>query len=554
MSMLDETHQPLPHSLSDSNTYVLGRIHSHDIVLACLPEMGTTSAATVAHQMKLSFPHLRCALLVGIGGGIPSARNDIRLGDVVVGVPGSRFGAVVQWNYGKTVAEGKFVHRGILNDPPAVLLTAVNTLRAQYNLGHSGIAKNLELGYLKIASEARANFQRPADDLDVLFEPNYDYDHLQTGGCQTCDRKRSIPREPRNQRTMVHFGTIASGNKVIKHGPTRDEIGRKFDALCLEMEAAGIVKDLPCIVIRGICDYSDSHKNKEWQNHAAMVAAAVGRDLLSIVPSHEVNKVLDPGYLYNPHNDTTIRVGRNNLTELAPDEMRAVWQDCWHISRIVEPRRDRMDHQDSELLFQKQTLAQALSQAPEQIDDKAMETKIAEFIHEYRSELLEQLGEFRSPGQRDGIFRAMLRMTKGELTKDISTFRTLLHWLAMNGVADLLPKLIDIGFEVNARDSDIQTPLHLAVIGNHSAAVKVLVEECRADPHVGDLNGLFPWHHALHIDWDNCAENKQREESKISIIRVLAAATVEEKVKGWRAQKLLSMLKANPDADIRLFV
>ncbi|KAF9780364.1 hypothetical protein IL306_000590 [Fusarium sp. DS 682] len=229
--------------------------------------------------MKLSFPALRCALLVGIGGGIPSNRHDIRLGDVVVGVLGPKYGAVVQWDYGKTVAEGKFIHRGILNDPPAVLLTAVNALQAHYNLGRSGIAENFELGYINIASEVRPNFQRPVDDLDVLFEPNYDYDHPEAGGCQSCDRKRSIPREIRNQRTMVHFGTIASGNKVIKHGPTRDEIGRQFDALCLEMEAAGIVKNLPCIVIRGICDYSDSHKNKDWQNHAAMVAAAAGRDL-----------------------------------------------------------------------------------------------------------------------------------------------------------------------------------------------------------------------------------------------------------------------------------
>ncbi|KIL83944.1 pfs domain protein [Fusarium avenaceum] len=515
--------------------------------------MGTTSAATVANQMKSSFPALRCALLVGIGGGIPSKKNDIRLGDVVIGVPGSKFGAVVQWDCGKTVAEGKFVHRGILNDPPAVLLAAVNTLRAQYNLGRSGVAKNLEMAYLNIAPEVQVNFQRPSNELDVLFESSYDYDHLETGNCQKCDLKRSIPRKTRNQQTIVHFGTIASGNQVIKHGPTRDEIGQSFDALCLEMEAAGIVKDLPCIVIRGICDYSDSHKNKDWQSHAAIVAAAAGRDLLSIVPSHEVNSVLDPGYLYYPHNDTSVRISRMDLRSLAPGG-RDYWQDYWHTSRILKPRENDADYERGDLSSQKQVLDQALRQDPDHSDDKAMETKLAGFIHEYRAALLEVLGDFPDPGQRLNIFQAMLRMTKGQLTHDGDTGRTLLHWLAMNGVAELLPKLVNIGFEVKAQDSDYQTPLHLAVIGNHSAAVKVLVEECGADLHIGDLNGLLPWHHALHIDWDNGANNTQRQESKVSIIRFLATVTPEEKVKGSQAHNVLSLLKSKPNADIRLLI
>jgi nucleoside phosphorylase len=52
------------------------------------------------------------------------------------------------------------------------------------------------------------------------------------------------------------------------------------------MEAAGLMNNFPCLVIRGICDYSDSHKRKDWQGYAAMVAAAYAKDLLSrIVPS-----------------------------------------------------------------------------------------------------------------------------------------------------------------------------------------------------------------------------------------------------------------------------
>ncbi|ROT35327.1 ankyrin [Sodiomyces alkalinus F11] len=54
------------------------------------------------------------------------------------------------------------------------------------------------------------------------------------------------------------------------------------------MEAAGLMNHFPCLVIRGICDYADSHKNKEWQGYAAMVAAAYAKDLLQQIPPSRV--------------------------------------------------------------------------------------------------------------------------------------------------------------------------------------------------------------------------------------------------------------------------
>lgn len=56
------------------------------------------------------------------------------------------------------------------------------------------------------------------------------------------------------------------------------------------MEAAGLMDNFPCLVIRGICDYSDSHKNKQWQDYAAATAAAYSKELLSVVhASHVMN-------------------------------------------------------------------------------------------------------------------------------------------------------------------------------------------------------------------------------------------------------------------------
>lgn len=109
-AVLDEEHGRLPQPISDSNTYALGEIRGRNVVIACLPSdiYGTTTAASVASHMLSTFPSIRFGLMVGVGGGVPGNGYDIRLGDVVVSKPRSAFGGVVQYDYGKTVAEGCF--------------------------------------------------------------------------------------------------------------------------------------------------------------------------------------------------------------------------------------------------------------------------------------------------------------------------------------------------------------------------------------------------------------------------------------------------------------
>lgn len=78
---------------------------------------------------------------------------------------------------------------------------------------------------------------------------------------------------------QAHYGLIASGNQVMKDGLTRDRLAKELGVICFEMEAAGLMDHFPCLVIRGICDYADSHKNKRWQKYAAMTAAACAKEL-----------------------------------------------------------------------------------------------------------------------------------------------------------------------------------------------------------------------------------------------------------------------------------
>ncbi|KAF2470933.1 TPR repeat protein [Lindgomyces ingoldianus] len=283
--MLDKEHQDLPSNGSDANIYTLGCIGDHHVVLACLPagQTGTNSAAAVAMQMKASFPAIRFGLMVGIGGGVPSKGADVRLGDIVVSQPGKGHGGVVQYDFGKSTPSG-FEQTGFLNTPPQVLLAAITKLRSNQDRGRGSLSPHLsKLSRLR-------KFARDGAGSDVLFKA--ECNHVGGDSCVSCVATGKIQREQRTNNTpMVHYGTIASGNQVIRDGVVRDRISSEFGGvLCFEMEAAGLMNNFPCLVIRGICDYADSHKSKTWQPYAAGAAAAYAKELLLVIPAVDVAK------------------------------------------------------------------------------------------------------------------------------------------------------------------------------------------------------------------------------------------------------------------------
>ncbi|GJN78761.1 hypothetical protein PLIIFM63780_002270 [Purpureocillium lilacinum] len=123
---------------------------------------------------------------------------------------------------------------------------------------------------------------------DRLFQAEYEHVNSDSG-CEQCDRTRAVHRDARDDTDpVIHYGNIASGNQVVKNANMRDRLSKDLGVLCFEMEAAGLMQDFPCLVIRGICDYADSHKNKAWQGYAAAAAAAFARELLSVIPADRV--------------------------------------------------------------------------------------------------------------------------------------------------------------------------------------------------------------------------------------------------------------------------
>ncbi|KAL1613293.1 hypothetical protein SLS54_010760 [Diplodia seriata] len=311
IATLDERHaEPSDFSAApdDINHYVWGAAGKHNVVVVTFPlgAVGTSVAAHVATQMVAAVPSLRFGLMVGIGGGVPwvgGKCTDVRLGDVVVSAPagaGTTAG-VVQYDRGKEEAGGRTRRCGSLNGPPQALLSAVSYFKAETEMAALAVA--IERAAARIKAKFRVGtYAYQGVGEDTLFKAWYSgsgaswwifcflpFRFLRDFAVVKRER-REEPAVPR-----IHYGLIASGNKVMKDARARDELTSWLkqntsggECLCFEMEAAGLMDNFPCLVIRGISDYADAHKNDKWQDYAALTAAAYAKKLLEVLKPVQV--------------------------------------------------------------------------------------------------------------------------------------------------------------------------------------------------------------------------------------------------------------------------
>ncbi|EXV01255.1 phosphorylase [Metarhizium robertsii] len=263
-TLLDSHHQDLPRRHKDMNTYVLGCLGGQNIVAACLPyeDYGTNAASKVASDMGKSFTNLKWYFVVGIGGGIPSEKHNIRLGDVVVGT------SVIQHDMGKAMQKDtKFLSTGIVKPTATELRTVISLVESE----RDGCQVFMET-CIEFMSRRSDAYKKPEQDHDKLFEPHA----IHEDGQETCRNCKGsyFSRATQESGPRIHYGRIASGNQVIRDAVMRDRIRAQTGALCFEMEGAGVMTTEHCLIVRGICDYADSHKNDEWHDYAAATAAA----------------------------------------------------------------------------------------------------------------------------------------------------------------------------------------------------------------------------------------------------------------------------------------
>ncbi|OJJ03314.1 hypothetical protein ASPVEDRAFT_42832 [Aspergillus versicolor CBS 583.65] len=295
-AMLDQKHAPPqyihPH---DHNIYTLGAIKGspgyHKVVVVSPPagRYGPMTATATVAKLLSSFPGIKYGVTVGTGGGIPDADSgsDIRLGDVVVGRPEGAYWGVREYDIGKARPTGPEKGSG-WPYPPTALLGAVSAIRSKHELTGSDVPKilaamgrhNPRMGSPQPGQVKRQGFVYPGAENDFLFDGQYE--HRQgSADCRGCDPGKLVYRVKREHHDpLIFYGTIASAKTVVNNARQRDTFK---DCLCFESDAAEYMNSFPCLVVRGISDYCDSHKNNRWQMYAAATAAAYAKELLGIM-------------------------------------------------------------------------------------------------------------------------------------------------------------------------------------------------------------------------------------------------------------------------------
>ncbi|KAF9878143.1 nb-arc and tpr domain protein [Colletotrichum karsti] len=278
----DENGPPYDKAANDPNAYSTGCIGRHNVVLAYMPGMGKANATLVATNCRISFPSISLALVVGICGAVPFAPSngdEIILGDVIIS------DGLVQYDFGRRLPE-RFVPKDTLLDSLGRPNTEIRSLLAKLKGVYT--RKTLRRKMLSCVEELQGRSELkaeyPGHKKDILFTSSYHH----VGGGKVCEESGCNGELVHRRRLgelsskpQVHFGLIASGDTVMKAGDQRDEIAQRQDVIGFEMEGAGVWDSFPCVVIKGVCDYADSHKTKVWQNYAAVTAAACAKAFLS---------------------------------------------------------------------------------------------------------------------------------------------------------------------------------------------------------------------------------------------------------------------------------
>ncbi|KAI1442776.1 nucleoside phosphorylase domain-containing protein [Annulohypoxylon stygium] len=306
---------PLLKAQWDTNIYTTGVIGHHNVVLAHMPNYGIGNSATVAANLRHTFPAVRVAFVVGVCGGVPKIEeDDIMLSDVIVSTE------VIQYGLGHELTHEFRPIDTTGREPSPELKSYLNKMQGKRELRH---LEERTLEYLNAPRKAdwQPKPEHPGIENDKLFVSTHRHKHHRAGACEVCDKcldakdppcKESemldctilgchevvmrlrkpystqsdkagtvaTSREPTDTESIpeslkprVYFGRFGSADRVMKSSTERDRLAKELGVVALEMEAGGTWEKIPCFIIKGVSDYSDSHKNKVWRPYTAATAA-----------------------------------------------------------------------------------------------------------------------------------------------------------------------------------------------------------------------------------------------------------------------------------------
>ncbi|KAE8408885.1 hypothetical protein BDV37DRAFT_268086 [Aspergillus pseudonomiae] len=413
----------------------------------------------------MSFTSIKLALLVGICGAIPRKADgtEIVLGDVMISE------ILVELDYGRQYPNS-FKRKNTILDTHGRLNEDVWGLLQRWKTAfHLKYFQEKTMEHLKALLQHPDSMAKyPGATEDKLFEPDYIHSHhfgcwvcnmsgvpgsvceaSVTATCDElqCDENRLEPRTRLRERDaeleiptpLIHFGSIGCADTVQKSAEHRDQHAKSEGVIAFEMEGAGVWDKFNCLIIKGVCDYADSHKNKKWQDYAAAVAASVAKEVLAQYVSHD--QPSQPGTPNGSSGYSTQPsiVSRSRLDlQMVPDSLP---KDMFH--RVTKHFEEGLEKEQLDAF--KATDLRALKKELKKIQDEQGQShslrnlrRIERFIQamEQIGTVLEDiLGTSKDMSLIWGPVKALLQAAKG----NVDLFDTLLA--AYEGIGDQLPML-----------------------------------------------------------------------------------------------------------------
>lgn len=275
-------------TVGESNVYTLGNIGAHRVVCTKLPTVGHDRSSSIAAgntttRLLGTFQKVDHVFLVGTAGGVPhytDYHKHVRLGDVVVATPppGQKF-IYMYCEGSKTLDNGTYEFETKSWGPPDLSLQNI-----AYQLQQQAAEKEsptpwiqyMEQGNAKLA-EQEMDFSRPSESTDKLY--------MSIGGSDIIEVSHPMPPEGSENvrdpsKPCIHLGVVAAGRCVVDNDQMRQDFASQLSVVAYDQEFDAVVESVygnrkdQYVFIRGICDYQDGTRNKDWQPYAALAAAA----------------------------------------------------------------------------------------------------------------------------------------------------------------------------------------------------------------------------------------------------------------------------------------
>ncbi|XP_068909313.1 uncharacterized protein [Tenebrio molitor] len=280
-------------TVGESNVYTLGNIGAHRIVCTKLPTVGhtreaMTAAGNTTTRLLGTFQKVDYVFLVGVGGGVPhytDYNKHVRLGDVVISHPLSKKDVYIYCESAKASDKGYDFEVKHYSPSNFSLQDIASRLKSS-DIGDNGTVSPwvnyLRDGLNTLGSQIETDFKPPSVETDKLYMTIGERDLIEVAHPvpqdKTVKRQEGCPR--------IHLSTIASGRQVVRDDRLRQQFASEVGALAFDCEFDAVIESVlgnckdSFIIIRGISDYKDGTRRKEWQPYASLAAASVMKAII----------------------------------------------------------------------------------------------------------------------------------------------------------------------------------------------------------------------------------------------------------------------------------